>query len=725
MSAEVKPSLEDLRQVQRPAWLWDAERKRIVWANERGMKAFACNTLFELVNRPFDARDPGVERLAALSADLSWGQHRKALLHLPSTGTSVPFACDIYVHALADGRQGLLAVEQADVPKVEGAAPAPAPAIVNAPEIANAPTLASKTEAFAALAKSLTDNLNGRPAPPQAIAAEAAAAPANLPFPVRHTLDGASFGVIVCRDGKALFATPRAASLLGHATVAAVLADTTMLADLHAVPAGLSLVVEAQRPDAAPLLVSRHALPWQNGPAEQFSLRQLARMAAAPPPEVAKPVAAPPQPAATSNQASPPAEPIAAPAPAPAQASAPQPEHVPQPAPPTVARQQPAAPATVATSADAVDLDELKAILDVASDGIVTLGKNGDILSLSAAAEAMFGVSAGEAIGRPLADMLHPESRRAFQDYLSGLKNRGLAAVFNDGREMLATNAQGGLVPLFMTIGTVQSPHSRASFCVVMRDLTSWKRTENDLIQSRDMALESSRQKSEFLARISHELRTPLNAILGFSEVMRTQRFGPMGNDKYLAYANDIHASGNHLLSVVGDLLDLSRIEAGKLDLDFMAVSIEEVVDYAFNLLREEAGASGIILRKSLPADLPNVVADLKTLRQVLINLVSNAIKYSNAGSEVLVSAALAESGALTLRIKDTGIGMSAGELEEVLKPYGRVDNPARQRPGTGLGLPLTKSLVEANRARFAISSESGRGTLVEVSFPGPRVLAS
>jgi signal transduction histidine kinase len=125
-----------------------------------------------------------------------------------------------------------------------------------------------------------------------------------------------------------------------------------------------------------------------------------------------------------------------------------------------------------------------------------------------------------------------------------------------------------------------------------------------------------------------------------------------------------------------------------------------------------------------LPANLPRVVGDQKTLRQIMINLLSNSIKYSNAGGEVLISAAMGDSGALTLRVKDTGIGMSEAEVEEVLKPYGRIENAARQRQGTGLGLPLTKSLVEANRGRLSISSKTGEGTLVEILFPGPRVLA-
>jgi signal transduction histidine kinase len=254
--------------------------------------------------------------------------------------------------------------------------------------------------------------------------------------------------------------------------------------------------------------------------------------------------------------------------------------------------------------------------------------------------------------------------------------------------------------------------------------MTPWKRAEKELLETRDRALASSRQKSDFLAQISHELLTPLNAILGFSEVMRTERFGAVGNEKYLAYANDIHASGSHLLSIVNDLLDLSKVEAGKLELDFTGVNLEEVADYALNLLHEEASRSGIVLRKAMPTALPRVVGDQKSLRQIMINLVSNGVKYTDAGGEVMVSAAMMGDGSLTLRVKDNGIGMSASQLEEALTPFGRIESAARPRHGTGLGLPLTKSLAEANRAAFTLSSSAGKGTLAEIVFPGPRVLA-
>ena len=283
---------------------------------------------------------------------------------------------------------------------------------------------------------------------------------------------------------------------------------------------------------------------------------------------------------------------------------------------------------------------------------------------------------------------------------------------------------EGGPVPLFLTLGRIQSAKSPAAFCAVVRDITQWKQTEGELRQAKEVAEATSRQKSEFLARISHELRTPLNAIMGFSEVMRLQRFGRIENDKYRGYVNDIHASGSHLLSLINDLLDLSKIEAGKLELDFTSVNLGEVAEAAMKMLQEQALAARVVMRKAIPGDLPAVVADVRSMRQIFVNLLSNAVKFTDAGGQVMISAQVMAGGELKLRIKDTGIGMNDEQLRDALEPFRRVATEGREAPGTGLGLPLTKALAEANRAQFSISSEPRKGTLVEITFPVTRVLA-
>ena len=283
---------------------------------------------------------------------------------------------------------------------------------------------------------------------------------------------------------------------------------------------------------------------------------------------------------------------------------------------------------------------------------------------------------------------------------------------------------QGGRVPLFLTLGPLQAPKSQAAFCAVVRDITQWKKTEAELREAKEKAEAVSRQKSEFLAHISHELRTPLNAIMGFSEVMRLERFGEIDNEKYRGYVQDIHASGSHLLSLINDLLDLSKVEAGKLELTFTAVSLSDVADHAMKMLQEQATAARVVMRKAIPADIPNVVGDLRSMRQILLNLLSNAVKFTDPGGQVIVSAQLMPDGALKLRVKDTGIGMTPEQLASALEPFRRVATAGREAEGTGLGLPLTKALVEANRASLTLSSEPRKGTLAEITFPTTRVLA-
>ena len=370
------------------------------------------------------------------------------------------------------------------------------------------------------------------------------------------------------------------------------------------------------------------------------------------------------------------------------------------------------------------DDPEFRNIVDIAADGIVTLNHDGEIVSLSAGAEALFGFRLAEVAGKSFAELLTDDSRKILKDYLAALGESGLASVFNDGREVTGIVSQGGEISLFMTISALGSS-THASYCAVLRDITQWKKTEAELRDAIHDAEASSAQKSEFLARISHELRTPLNAILGFSDVMRSERFGEIRNDKYLGYANDIHQSGTHLLSLINDLLDLSKVEAGKLELNFTSVDLAATASECTHLLQDQATAARVVVRQNIAEDLPNVVADLRSIKQILFNLLSNAIKFTDPGGQVIISAKLNAAGELVLKIKDTGIGMDAKELATALQPFSRIDTPDRtERSGTGLGLPLTRALTEANRARFSLTSARKKGTLVEITFPTTRVLA-
>ncbi len=367
-------------------------------------------------------------------------------------------------------------------------------------------------------------------------------------------------------------------------------------------------------------------------------------------------------------------------------------------------------------------LAELRTILDTATDGVVLVDNEGMVRSISRPAEALFGYDGDEIVGKPFASLFAIESQRAARDYLSGLSDNGVASVLNDGREVIGREAQGRFIPLFMTMGKLPGD---GGYCAVLRDITPWKRAEEELTQARAQAERVSTHKSDFLARVSHEIRTPLNAIIGFSELMLDEKFGPVANDRYRDYLRDINRSGNHVLDLVNDLLDISKIEAGQQEMDYQAVALNDALAETVAMMQPQANRERVIIRSSFASKLPEVVADLRSVRQIALNILSNAVRYTQAGGQVIVSTAHEPNGEVVMRVRDTGVGMTQAEVEQALKPFKQVNALKRARgDGTGLGLPLTKAMVEANRAKFAIYSTPGEGTLVEVTFPSTRVLA-
>ena len=848
------PTLDDLRDLPQPCWLWDNERARIVWANKASIAYFGGETLFDLLDRLFDPTEAGVENLAAMAKRLRRGETRKALLHFPSTGASAPFSCQVGLHTLPDGRTGILVAGLADGVEYSGQSGELARAFSDLPfpalllsqgmvtfansaadrlfpieqrgsisrllggtdaaqdflhrvtaagtlgmtkklntafgerdirltakfltvekgaeavilllceditdrraferHLGAASTLppapvkiepglsAADAQAFEAVGKSLAD---AKPPKPSQGPVKVHAVPTTmtgLPPVVTRKIDSFLHPVIIVQDERIHYANPAALKLLRFATLEGL--QQKMIFP-GGPPRGVSTAKLATG-DGSILAVSLTAQPiaWRNGPALQVTLTEpqgvvvdrVENISATPPSQSKAdiidfrdiPASRPKAEKAgeKSEPKSPRAEVIIEPAKEEPQPLPRVPDPVPQPQQTPKAEAFPAkTPAEFARGSAIAADDELRNILDTAADGIITLDGMGNIRTFSAGAEAIFGYRIAEVIERPLATLLAADSRRVLRDYLSALQGPGLATVFNDGREVTAVVKQGGVVPLFLTIGKLHSTTPRsAAFCAVLRDITQWKRTEAELREAKDLAEQASRQKSEFLAKISHELRTPLNAILGFSEVMRMERFGEIQNEKYRGYVNDIHASGAHLLSLINDLLDLSKVEAGKLELNFTSVALTEVIEHAVKMVQEQATAARVILRRTIPADLPNVVADYRSMSQIMLNLLTNAIKFTDPGGQIIISAQLTKAGELKLRVKDTGLGMTEAEIREALEPFRRITTDGRDVPGTGLGLPLTKALAEANRASFVISSEPRKGTLIEITFPTTRVLA-
>jgi signal transduction histidine kinase len=249
-------------------------------------------------------------------------------------------------------------------------------------------------------------------------------------------------------------------------------------------------------------------------------------------------------------------------------------------------------------------------------------------------------------------------------------------------------------------------------------------RTVADLERAKASAEAANRAKSHFLANMSHELRTPLNAIIGFSEIMQGGLFGPIGNERYVGYLADIHRSGAHLLALIGEVLDVARIEAGKLEIRDEPVDTLEAVGEALRLIAPQAEAGGVTLIGPPPSqERVSVRSDAVRLRQILLNLLSNAVKFTPEGGSVAVE--MEYDDGLHIRVRDTGIGIAAEDIPKVLTPFGQVEGAfARKYQGAGLGLSLTRMLVELHGGRLQLSSELDAGTEVTVTFPPERVTA-
>jgi len=375
-----------------------------------------------------------------------------------------------------------------------------------------------------------------------------------------------------------------------------------------------------------------------------------------------------------------------------------------------------AAPATPVPSAVGhANAEELGAILDTTADGIVMFDAEGNINSCNRSAEALFAYDGAELVHRNLVTLFAPESQPALLEYLASLNGTGVASLLEHGREVLGRVRGGGLIPLSMTMGRTQA--RGPNFFAVFRDLSQSKKSESELREARRLADRAVNAKAELLARVSHEVRTPLNAIIGFAEVMIEERFGALGNDRYVEYMKDIRASGERVIAIIDDLTDLSRIEAGKLDLAFTNQNLNDLVESCVAVMQPQANRERIIIRTSLAHLLPPVTADARALRQITLNLVSNSIHLANAGGQVIVSTAMTDFGEVVLRVRDSGHGLNDNEVAAAMEPF-RTQGPSDRAPDdSGVNLSLTKALVEANRAQFHIKTGARSGTLIEVVF--------
>jgi len=270
-----------------------------------------------------------------------------------------------------------------------------------------------------------------------------------------------------------------------------------------------------------------------------------------------------------------------------------------------------------------------------------------------------------------------------------------------------------------------KSERADGGFVLVASDITVLKEREAALQLAKEQAEGADRAKTDFLTNMSHELRTPLTAIIGFSEIMATEAFGPLGQTKYREFADDILHSGRHLLEVINDMLDIAKLQSGTTELRLRQVPSRSIVESAVRIVRKRAEEAGVALEVTVSPELPVIEADHLRMRQVLLNLLSNAIKFTPAGGKVSVTAEHRQDG-LAITVRDTGIGMASEDIPRALQPFVQVDTSlARRHGGTGLGLPLAKLFVDLHGGQFTIRSALGKGTEVTVVLPAASPLAS
>jgi signal transduction histidine kinase len=273
-----------------------------------------------------------------------------------------------------------------------------------------------------------------------------------------------------------------------------------------------------------------------------------------------------------------------------------------------------------------------------------------------------------------------------------------------------------------LAAGGIQLDAANAELAIANERLET---LNSDLVRAHADTEAASRAKSEFLANMGHELRTPLNAIIGFAEVIELETFGPIG-PRYREYATDIHGSGRHLLQVINDILDLAKVESGKMQLHEVRIDAAVLMQGCVRLIKPRAAKGNIRLLMDFDPHLPVLLADEARLRQIGLNLLSNAVKFTKAGGRVSVSTTVNPEGGIVIAVTDTGIGMTPEEIIVALEPFRQVmTSQSRTNEGTGLGLPLTKTLVELHGGRLDIASVPGRGTTVSVTFPSARSLAN
>jgi PAS domain S-box-containing protein len=342
---------------------------------------------------------------------------------------------------------------------------------------------------------------------------------------------------------------------------------------------------------------------------------------------------------------------------------------------------------------------------------------------ISPACRRIYGYEPQEAVALRAEEVIHPEDYPGVLEALKRLEtDPGQPPIQYRGRRK-----DGTYIWVEASLTRSRDPATGTDEVVsIVRDIGERIRYEAALRRAKDEADSANRSKSQFLATMSHELRTPLNAIIGFAEIMENQVMGPIGNDHYRSYISDIHLSGSHLLQLINDILDLTKAEAGMLELNEDLVDIAAAIGAVARVTGAPIEKAGLTLAVDLPRNLPPVRVDERKVRQVFFNLIGNSIKFTPSGGQIRVSGELDPAAGLRISVADSGIGIAPEDIERVVQPFVQVDSSfARQHHGTGLGLPAVKAIMELHGGRIELRSALGKGTEATVVFPPDRVAAT
>jgi len=372
----------------------------------------------------------------------------------------------------------------------------------------------------------------------------------------------------------------------------------------------------------------------------------------------------------------------------------------------------------------------MDAVAGESYDGIMITDADGRIDFVNPAACKLIGLSADEIGGQNILRFLRPDTSEEGKPGSAG--ETETRVLVRSKVSEIETNA-GKRIPVeysttLASLAPGRSPlerrtDTRSAYIYTFRDMRESLKAQSALLNAADKAIAADKAKSELLANVSHELRTPLNAIIGFSNVIKTELFGPVGNDKYAQYIEDINMSGELLLELVNNLLTVSKMDSGNLELSEQFLRVDAVVDECLKMLGGAIGSKSLTLEADVPDDLPQLFADPNSIRQMLLNLMGNAAKFTPEGGTIRILAELEPAGELAVIVADNGIGIAQDELENVVKPFHQVEDAMqRSHGGAGLGLHIVNGLVELHGAEFDIQSELGVGTKITVRFPRDRV---